>query len=91
MGMFDSIMLNTKCPYCNKETIRECQTKDLECNLSVYNIGDKVKTTEKWLWSIAECKSENCLVPKTYGSIGKFFNLEIRVKKGKITDKYKMV
>lgn len=89
MGMFDSIMLNTKCPYCDKEAVRECQTKDLDCNLDVYNIGDRVKTDEKWLWAITDCDSETCKTPEK--RIGSFFNLKIRVKKGKITEKYKII
>lgn len=89
MGMFDSIMLNTKCPYCGKETIRECQTKDLSCYLKVYNPGDKVETDQKWLQAITECKSGICSRNERY--IGEFFNLEIKVKKGKITEKYRII
>nr|DAI89651.1 MAG TPA: hypothetical protein [Caudoviricetes sp.] len=82
-------MVKTKCPYCGKENVRECQIKDLECNLDIYNFGDKVETDQKWLWSIAECKSDDC--NRNDRGVGQFFNLKIKVKKGKITKKYRII
>jgi wobble nucleotide-excising tRNase len=89
MGMFDSIMLNVKCPYCGEEEVRECQTKDLDCYLDVYTLGDKVKTLDKWLECITDCESEACKLPGS--RLGNFFNLKIRVKECKITNKYKII
>jgi len=86
MGMFDSIMLNTECPYCGKETIRECQTKNLDCILKIYNEGDIVKTDEKWLFAITDC--DNC---KERKDVSGYFDLKIRVKNNKITGKYKIL
>lgn len=89
MGMFDSIMLNTECPYCGKEAIRECQTKNLDCILKIYNEGDIVKTDEKWLFAITDCKSSQC--DRSNRGVGEFFDLKIRVKNNKITGKYKIL
>jgi hypothetical protein len=40
MGMFDSFILNTKCPYCGEVKDREFQTKDFECELKVWKQGE---------------------------------------------------
>jgi len=40
MGMFDSIMIDIKCPSCGNEGEKEAQTKELECNLEVWKKGD---------------------------------------------------
>ncbi len=41
MGMYDSIYLKFKCPYCKKISKIEFQTKDGECFMGRYKKGDK--------------------------------------------------
>ena len=62
MGMFDRIYLIAKCPRCGDEGGKEFQTKDLNCDLNEYGIGDSVSITQyRWLWCIASCVSDACL------------------------------
>ena len=43
MGMFDSVIHPLKCKICGSIKPREIQTKDLDCTLAVYRIGDFVE------------------------------------------------
>lgn len=47
MGMFDSIYMKVKCPFCGIEKVRECQTKDLDNNLERWNVGDNTGHPEE--------------------------------------------
>lgn len=78
--MFDSIMLNVKCPYCEKEEIHECQTKDMDCILVRYHKGDLVPTDYHDLDCIASCNEMQ----------SKFFSLDVFVKDGRITGEYEI-
>lgn len=61
MGMFDSIMLNSKCPNCGKIEEREFQTKDLDCNLYIYKLGDCLEGfNRRYIEAITSCHSEEC-------------------------------
>jgi hypothetical protein len=61
MGMFDSIMLNSKCPNCGKIEEREFQTKDLARSLDTYKLGDSLKDFNiRYIEAIASCHSEEC-------------------------------
>jgi uncharacterized protein YbaR (Trm112 family) len=40
MGMFDTIHMTVACPVCKNETLMEVQTKDLDCELKDFNVGD---------------------------------------------------
>ena len=44
MGLFDSFRPNEplECPFCSKKTMREFQTKSLECMMYVFKVGDSV-------------------------------------------------
>lgn len=77
MGMFDSINIDVKCPYCEgkSETV---QTKDLDCVLQTYNVGDKIGEKHRWLDSCEICDSCN-----------KYYNVRVDVDKyGVITGEY---
>lgn len=41
MGMFDSFMLEVRCPYCDEKSIIEFQTKDFQCMLNVWKEGQR--------------------------------------------------
>jgi len=61
MGMFDSIILNSKCPNCGKIEEREFQTKDLDRSLGTYKLGDSLKDFNiRYIEAIASCHSEEC-------------------------------
>ena len=58
MGMYDTILIDGKCPCCG-ETISSFQTKDLECNLDVFEKGDSIHITNiDSLNSLVECRSK---------------------------------
>jgi hypothetical protein len=61
MGMYDSIMLNSKCPKCGKIEEREFQTKDLDRNLDIYKLGDCLEDfNRRFIETIVSCHSEEC-------------------------------
>lgn len=66
MGMFDTIILETQCPYCKRTEEREIQTKDLDQLMLVYRKGDTVPSPLirlrecTWLTGIASCASSQC-------------------------------
>ena len=96
MGMFDSVYLNIKCPYCGNESDIECQTKDLDCNLEVWRKGDFVGSDKyNSLDCLADCHSKECIDHKIkevgYRSgAGRFFYLEVMLKEGIVTGEYKI-
>jgi hypothetical protein len=62
MGMFDSIYLNMKCPYCGKDSEMEAQTKELEQELKVWRKGDHIGTDDyNSLGCTASCHSDECV------------------------------
>lgn len=66
MGLFDTIILKTQCPYCKKKEEREIQTKDLDRLMLIYRKGDTVPSPLiqmrecTWLTGIASCSSSQC-------------------------------
>ncbi len=89
MGMFDSVMLKVKCPYCGKDEVRECQTKDFNCTLAVWKVGDYVDRSKRSFDCIVQCEEERC--PSKPPMVGSFFNVEVFLKRGKITGKYEII
>ncbi len=70
--MFDSIYLSVKCPHCQQNTLMECQTKDLECELTNYKLNDVLDEKNeyldescKFLITNAQCLSEKCYIVPT--------------------------
>ena len=56
MGVFDSIFINIKCPYCGKTSRIECQTKDTNdflC-LMIWNKGDYISDKFVYLDSVGQ-------------------------------------
>lgn len=61
MGMFDSVYAPLKCPNCGDDGEKELQTKDLDCYMHSYRIGDSIGTTQfRWLYCLACCQSDTC-------------------------------
>lgn len=101
MGMFDTIYLEVKCPKCGEESMMECQTKDLDCQLNEYFKGDFVQskkllteiTETKKLYCTAECKSSSCTKPiKMFNGLeadrGTYFHIYVILRGGTITGEY---
>jgi hypothetical protein len=95
MGMYDSVMVKMICPYCGKSSNIEFQTKDLDCALDVFHVGDKVTDKLTYLDVIGDCHTPecqarsdkySCSVQKSASGFGALFDAKIKVKDGTITD-----
>ena len=92
--MFDSILIDIKCPYCSKISEIECQTKELCCTLKRWKKGDFVcDKSIKVLDCIADCYSKECVdyTNKQDGyksGFGRMFYVDVKLKKGIVTGKY---
>lgn len=95
--MFDSIYLKVKCPVCGEEKERECQTKDLDCDLYRWAKYDNTGHPEfQSVECIVGCDSHQCGKP-TYlitGSLSierqeSYFYIEVATPFGLITGNYK--
>jgi hypothetical protein len=97
MGMFDSIYLEVKCPKCGETSEMECQTKDLDCNLDVYRVGDDIGTDKyNYLDCNASCKSTSCMEYeereiKYRLGFGYIFYIKIKILDGVVTNEYKII
>lgn len=83
MGMFDSIYMKVKCPKCGYEATTECQTKDAECLLSVYEEGDEIAGLHE------NSSYVNCIV--SCDACQNFYDLKIFIDNKKVTSKYEII
>lgn len=96
MGMFDTIKLNVVCPSCGEESFMKVQTKELDCELRVFEKGDFVSKKYRYIEGTANCISQTCQ-DKTikergyFGGFGFLFRIKIRLKKGFVNGKYKII
>ena len=97
MGMYDSIFIKIKCPYCGKISEIECQTKELSCGLKRWYKGDNVRTSNfRYLYCLADCHSSECLKWEEdkvgYRSgFGRSFTVEVHIgNEGAVTGLYKL-
>lgn len=96
MGMYDSIRIDVKCPYCEEVSEVDAQTKDFDCELKVYKVGDFLG--DERLDSIicsTGCRSKSCLdYEKRYVSwshgFGRVFSIKIFLNKGVVTCLYEI-
>lgn len=96
--MFDSIFMPIKCPFCGQTFEMECQTKDLDCRLHRWKVGDNTEhPEEKELYCCATCASETCPAYETRTVLscrlgrGRLFDLIVETPLGLITGKYRLV
>lgn len=95
--MFDSILMLVKCPFCGQTTQMECQTKDLDCRLYRWKVGDNTEhPEEKELYCCATCYTNECLdreerkSGKKWGNQA-YFELLLETPLGLITGKYRLL
>ena len=101
MGMFDSIYVDIKCPFCGEESSMECQTKDLDCVCKNYQKGDTIPEDVKHLDTRVQCLSSKCyFVPKkTEMTLSEFsagikrtlFDVRLFIENRTITGKYEIL
>lgn len=96
MGLYDSIFIKVKCPYCGMEELTECQTKELYCVLQNWRKGQHVgDETISHLTCIVSCRSEECLEHefKRIGyrsGYGRTYWLKVNLDEGRITGEYEI-
>ena len=96
MGMFDSIVLKMKCPYCGMTSEMEAQTKELNSDLDIWKKGDYIGTKKYiYLDCIADCHSNKCVnhENKRLGYVsgfGRMFDVKIFLDKGIVNGKYEI-
>ena len=96
MGMFDSVKIEMKCPYCGEVSEIEAQTKELECDLEVWKKGDFITYKLNYLECLADCVQPKCREYVTkkdgyYGGFGRMFDVKILLDKGKVSGDYEIL
>jgi len=96
MGLFDSVIIEIKCPFCGKTSEIKCQTKELDCYMQVWRKGDFVSEKFNYLQTIANCLSKECIdyVDKEIGyhsGFGRGFYVKVILEKGVVTGEYEIV
>lgn len=94
--MFDSVKIEIKCPYCGEVSEIEAQTKELECDLEVWKVGDFVTDKLNYLECLADCVQPKCkeFVIKRdgyWGGFGRMFDVKIILKDGKVSGEYEVL
>ena len=96
MGMFDSVWIDIKCPYCENTSLIECQTKAVECMLEVWHKGDNIGTNQfNYLDCHADCHDKECVKwqDKEIGyrsGFGRGFYVRIMLLNGVVTGDYEI-
>lgn len=101
MGLYDSIYLKKKCPYCGEISRMEFQTKDGACFMREYRKGQIFDNGQfRKIDAIGSCESFTCQFEAAkehvwqcgyYGGFSRSFEVYIYCdSKGKITDKMKI-
>jgi len=102
MGLYDSIYLKVKCPYCKETSIMEFQTKEGRCGMYSYRKGHKFdKGQFRRVEAYGTCDSLTCQLEAAkesvwtagyYGGFPRGFDVIIYCdEKGKITGKIKII
>jgi hypothetical protein len=96
MGMFDSVIMDMKCPYCGEVSEIEVQTKQLECNMEVWRVGDYVTDDLNFLTCYGDCTQPECkeysIKKRGYWSgWGRMFDVKIMLDGGRISGEYEII
>ena len=101
MGLYDSICMEMKCPYCKEISEMEFQTKEGDYCMTNYHIGDKFQDGQfRVVDAIGGCRSLTCQFESAkesvwtngyYGGFSRSFDVKIFCdSKGRITNKIKI-
>ncbi|KKN39815.1 hypothetical protein LCGC14_0739270 [marine sediment metagenome] len=85
MGMYDSFLIDIKCPFCDEVSKMECQTKELSCELIVWQKGDYIGTDQ---YNYLDCATscEGKCKPKDF--MERTFDVSVKFEAGIVTGKY---
>lgn len=68
MGMFDIFVAEVKCPHCGERSEIDFNTKELDCDLHAWRVGDKIELTGNLFIkdgeiknALGDCKSKVCM------------------------------
>src|ERR1700753_1956034 len=96
MGMFDSVIIKVKCPFCGQTSEMECQTKQLDCKLYQWKLGENTGHPEEMeLDCYATCSSAICIARnkaksgKEWGN-EQSFDIIVETPFGLVTGKYRI-
>ena len=78
MGMYDTVILDIKCPHCGVVSENDPQTKELDCSMETWRKGDFV--SDKFNYFEAFCDCPKCK---------KYFYSTIFLEHGRVSGKYK--
>lgn len=101
MGLYDSIYLKVKCPYCGEISKMEFQTKEGSCSMGIYKKGTIFERGQfRKIYAYGNCDSLTCQFESAkeavwtmgyYGGFSRSFDVIIYCdEKGKITGKIKI-
>ena len=87
MRMFDTIIMDIRCPVCHRKEKRNIQVKDFAKYLDVFRPGDDVSewVEDDVLIGISDCNNKWCV---DKGRKERYFDVGIQVKEGIITKHY---
>ena len=81
MGVYDTLLINIECPECKILKMRDVQTKDFDCILNHFSVGDVINDAieESETVGITTCNACNILI-----------YVKCKVKEFKLTDEYEI-
>ena len=92
MGMFDSFMLEVKCPHCGKVKEREFQTKLFEKRMQCWRKGDRIYVEGLCILDMlvldlaTDCMEDACIIKKPkrdeFYTERKWINCDVEIKDG---------
>lgn len=96
MGMFDTVKLSIRCPNCGETSEMEAQTKELDCNLETWRVGNFVTRRLNWLTCLASCAQPACKAHVIkehgyWGGFGRMFYVKIFLHNGKVSGEYEII
>jgi len=94
MGVFSTILIDIRCPFCNEISEMESQTQELDEDFEVFREGDFLNTELKELDCVTSCTNTKCKKEtiKKHGywdGFGRIFDVKIILNDNKITGEYK--
>jgi hypothetical protein len=101
MGLYDTILIEYKCPYCGQVSRVGFQTKDGGSGMYTFEVGDEFDSQLKFVRAIGDCRSFVCQLEAAkeavwtmgyYGGFSRSFDVTIDLdNEGKITDEINIV
>ena len=82
MGMYDTLLVNVKCPECKTIKMRDVQTKDFECVLDSFSVGDVVNDSIEKGETVGTTVCNFCNI---------LIDVKCKIKESVLTDEYEIL